>query len=67
MKEKSRDQRKNLSYPEIGVKRVWVNKFQLYMIQKVKITVLNSSLTQYFDTCKQIQDQLVLKISNKVK
>ena len=30
MKEKSRDQRKNSSYPEIRVKRVWVNEFQLY-------------------------------------
>ena len=31
MKEKNRDRRINLSYPEILVKRVWVNEFQLYM------------------------------------
>ena len=30
MKEKSWDRRKNLSYPEIRVKRVWINEFQLY-------------------------------------
>ena len=31
MKEKSRDRQKNSSYPEIPVKRVWVNEFQLYV------------------------------------
>ena len=31
MKEKSRDRWKNSSYPEIRVKRVWVNEFQLYI------------------------------------
>ena len=31
MKEKIRDRQKNSSYPEIRVKRVWVNEFQLYM------------------------------------
>ena len=30
MKEKSRNRQKNSSYPEIRVKRVWVNEFQLY-------------------------------------
>ena len=30
MKEKNRDKQKNSSYPEIRVKRVWVNEFQLY-------------------------------------
>ena len=31
MTENSRDRRKNSSYPEIRVKRVWVNEFQLYI------------------------------------
>ena len=31
IKEKNRDRRKNSSYPEIRVKRVWVIKIQLYM------------------------------------
>ena len=31
MKEKIRDRRKNSSYPEIRVKRVWVKEFQLYL------------------------------------
>ena len=35
MKEKSRDRQKNSSYPEIRVKRVWVNEFQLYYDVKV--------------------------------
>ena len=32
MKEKNQHQRKNSSYPEMRVKRVWVNEFQLYII-----------------------------------
>ena len=35
MKEKIRDRQKNSSYPEIRVKRVRVNGFQLYCILNV--------------------------------
>ena len=31
MKEKNRERRENSSYPEIRVKQVWVNEFQLYV------------------------------------
>ena len=37
MNEKSRDRRKNSSYPEIRVKRVWVNEFQQYFIDSALI------------------------------
>ena len=35
MKEKSRDRSKNSSYPEIRVKQVWVNEFQLYIYNNI--------------------------------
>ena len=44
MKEKSRDRRKNSSYPEIRVKRVWVNEFQLYFISVLIIDIAKFAL-----------------------
>ena len=38
MMEISRDRRKNLSYPEIRIKRVWVNEFQLYVKYEFSIS-----------------------------
>ena len=42
MKEKIRDRQKNSSYPEIRVKRVQVNGFQLYLYQEYVIWTIRS-------------------------